>query len=84
MTIAASLNSRIPTGRPRPAPEEIYLALLAPNLQPNPAVEAVKSLLRLAQQDGLDPQALYRQAVRERPLDWPPAPSLEAVLPQEA
>ena len=76
---------RTATGRPKTAQDKaaIYLGLLAPNLQPNPAPQVVRWLLQQAQDEGLDPQVLYQQAVEGRPAEWPPAPPPQEVLPSQ-
>lgn len=63
------------------APELDLLSLLDPTLQGRPDPSVVREVLRLAQQRGLDPEKLYRVAVKVRSPEWPPAPSWEAVDP---
>lgn len=55
--------------------ERISLARLAAAMPDQVNVPAVRALLKLAEQDGVDPMKIYEIAVQRRPEEWAPAPT---------
>ena len=66
------------------APELDALSELLPTLQQESEPLAAKAVLRRASQRGLDPKKIWDVALRVRSPEWPPAPSWEAVRPNES
>ena len=64
-------------------PQETYFNVLAPGLQNPPDPTWIKAILARAQRAGVDPAALYQEAIDlPRPPDWTPLPAYRVVSPE--